>query len=93
MRVICLTFVSLQSHNFWFYAYFRIYIGALSLWIGHLWSYQPSPQPKNNRADLDDEYKRMRPKRSDGFKRCVVIYEDGALMIDFLSLIAGVLLV
>ncbi len=59
MRVICLTFVSLQSHNFWFYAYSASYIGALSLWLGHLWAYQPSPQPRNNRADLDDEYRKI----------------------------------
>jgi hypothetical protein len=59
MRVICLTFVSLQSHNFWFYAYSASYIGALSLWIGYLWSYQPSPQPRNNRANLDDEYRKI----------------------------------
>jgi len=59
MRVICLTFVSLQSHNFWFYAYSASYIGALSLWLGYLWSYQPSPQSRNNRADLDDEYRKI----------------------------------
>lgn len=58
-RVICLTFVSLKTHNFWFYAYSASYIGALSLWLGHLWSCQPCPQPKNNRADLDDEYRRI----------------------------------
>ena len=59
MRVICLAFVSLEKHNFWFYAYSASYIGALSLWLGHLWSYQPSPQPRSNRPDLDDEYRKI----------------------------------
>jgi hypothetical protein len=58
-RVICLTFVSLQSHNFWFYAYSASYIGALSLWIAYLWSYQPNPQPRAGGTDLDDEYRRI----------------------------------
>jgi hypothetical protein len=58
-RVICLTFVSLQTHNFWFYAYSASYMGALSLWIGYLWSYQPNPQPRAGGANLDDEYQRI----------------------------------
>jgi hypothetical protein len=58
-RVICLTFVSLQSHNFWFYAYSASYIGALGLWIAYLWSYQPNPQPRAGGTDLDDEYRRI----------------------------------
>lgn len=58
-RVICLTFVSLQTRNFWFYAYSASYIGALSLWIAYLWSYQPNPQPRPGGTDLDDEYQRI----------------------------------
>ena len=58
-RVICLTFVSLQTHNFWFYAYSASYMGALSLWIGYLWSYQANPQPRAGGANLDDEYQRI----------------------------------
>jgi hypothetical protein len=58
-RVICLTFVSLQTHNFWFYAYSASYIGALSLWIGYLWSYQPNPQPRAGGTNLDDEYQKI----------------------------------
>lgn len=58
-RVICLTFVSLETHNFWFYAYSASYIGALSLWIGYLWSYQPNPQPTAGGKNLDDEYQRI----------------------------------
>jgi hypothetical protein len=58
-RVICLTFVSLQTHNFWFYAYSASYMGALSLWIGYLWSYQPNPQPRADGTNLDDEYQKI----------------------------------
>ena len=58
-RAICLTFVSLQSHNFWFYAYSASYLGALSLWIGYLWSYQPNPQPRAGGTNLDDEYQKI----------------------------------
>jgi hypothetical protein len=58
-RVICLTFVSLQTHNFWFYAYSATYLGALSLWLSHLWSYQPSPQPSPRSVGLEDEYHRL----------------------------------
>ncbi|HEY4816557.1 MAG TPA: hypothetical protein VIH67_03955 [Candidatus Acidoferrum sp.] len=54
-RVICLRFVSQQTHNFWFYAYSASYIGALSLWLGHLWSYEPSPSPKGS-VELELEY-------------------------------------
>jgi hypothetical protein len=55
-RVICLNFVSLQTHNFWFYAYSASYIGALSLWLGHLWSYEPSPASKPG-PKLEGEYR------------------------------------
>jgi hypothetical protein len=41
-RVICLTFVSAAARDFWFYAYSASYLVALSLWLGHLWSYQAS---------------------------------------------------
>jgi hypothetical protein len=58
-RVVCLTFVSLQTHNFWFYAYSASYIGALSLWIGYLWSYRPNPQRRAGGPDLDDDYHRI----------------------------------
>lgn len=59
VRVIVLTFVSLQAHDFWFYAYSATYIGALSLWLAHLWSYQSSPQPRPSGVDLDIEYQRI----------------------------------
>ena len=58
-RVVCLTFVSLQTHNFWFYAYSASYIAALSLWISYLWSYQPNPQRRAGGPDLDDDYHRI----------------------------------
>jgi hypothetical protein len=57
-RVICLTFIPPQGHHFWFYAYSASYIVALSLWLGHLWLYQPTPEPKAN-IKLDDEYQRI----------------------------------
>jgi hypothetical protein len=57
-RVICLTFIPPQGHHFWFYAYSASYIVALSLWLGHLWSYQPTPEPKAN-IKLEDEYQRI----------------------------------
>ena len=57
-RVICLAFVSQQNHNFWFYAYSASYIAALGLWLGHLWSYQPSPQP-NVCVQLENDYQRI----------------------------------
>jgi hypothetical protein len=57
-RVICLTFVSLGTHDFWFYAYSASYIASLTLWMAYLWSYQPSPHPKR-RVDLDDEYRKI----------------------------------
>jgi len=55
-RLICLAFVSQRTHDFWFYAYSASYATALSLWLVHLWSYQPIPQPK---ASLDLEYQRI----------------------------------
>jgi hypothetical protein len=53
-RVICLTFVSAAGKDFWFYAYSASYLVALSLWLGHLWSYQAIPEPE--RAQLEREY-------------------------------------
>ena len=57
-RVICLAFVSQQNHDFWFYAYSASYIAALGLWLGHLWSYQPNPQP-NICVQLENDYQRI----------------------------------
>jgi hypothetical protein len=54
-RVICLAFIPSQGHHFWFYAYFACYVLALSLWLGHLWSYQPIPHAAAN-AQLEREY-------------------------------------
>jgi hypothetical protein len=48
--------VSQQTRDFWYYAYSASYVTALSLWLGHLWSYQPIPQPK---ASLELEYQRI----------------------------------
>ncbi len=57
-RVICLAFVSQLTHDFWFYAYSASYLAALSLWLGHLWSYDPTPQAKTS-IQLEDEYLRI----------------------------------
>ena len=54
-RVICLTFMPPKGHHFWFYAYFASYLAALSLWLGHLWSYQPIPEPSTT-VQLEREY-------------------------------------
>lgn len=53
-RVICLTFVSVAGKDFWFYAYSASYLVALSLWLGHLWSYQATPEAES--AQLEREY-------------------------------------
>jgi hypothetical protein len=57
-RVICLTFVPPQGHHFWFYAYSASYVVALSLWLGHLWAYQPNPEAKAS-IRLESEYQRI----------------------------------
>jgi hypothetical protein len=57
-RVICLTFVSAAGRDFWFYAYSASYVVTLSLWLGHLWSYQPNPDPKVT-IKLENEYQRI----------------------------------
>ncbi len=54
-RVVCLTFVPSQGHHFWFYAYSACYVVALSLWLGHLWSYQAIPQATAS-VQLEQEY-------------------------------------
>ena len=57
-RVICLIFVPERGRDFWFYAYSASYITALVLWLGHLWSYQPSPQLES-RPGFETEYHRI----------------------------------
>ncbi|HXN52406.1 MAG TPA: hypothetical protein VN943_10750 [Candidatus Acidoferrum sp.] len=54
-RVICLTFVSGAGRDFWFYAYSASYLVALSLWLGHLWSYQIIPEAESS-VQLEREY-------------------------------------
>jgi len=76
-RVVCVTFVSLQTHDFWFYAYSASYLAALSLWLGYLWSYQPTPVPKGS-LQLEYDYQRIaaatrqRLQETSGYLRRVV---------------------
>jgi hypothetical protein len=56
-RVICLTFIPPQGHHFWFYAYSASYAVSLSLWLGYLWSYQPSAVPMGS-LELEQDYQR-----------------------------------
>jgi hypothetical protein len=53
-RVVCLAFVSAAGRDFWFYAYSASYTVALTLWLGHLWSYQAVPEAESGK--LDREY-------------------------------------
>jgi hypothetical protein len=54
-RVICLTFVPVAGKGFWFYAYSASYLVALSLWLGHLWSFQATPEAENAQLERDYE--------------------------------------
>jgi len=54
-RIICLTFVPPQGHDFWFYAYSASYLVVLSLWLAHLWSYHPVPEAQTRLA-LERDY-------------------------------------
>src|SRR5579864_2022012 len=54
-RIICLTFVSAQGRDFWFYAYSAAYVVVLSLWLAHLWSYHPVPAAET-RGHLERDY-------------------------------------
>jgi hypothetical protein len=59
--VVCLTFASGgpdKSHSLWSYTYSASYVVALLVWAGHLWSYQPNPQPVRA-IPLEKEYLRM----------------------------------
>jgi hypothetical protein len=56
-RVICLTFLPPQGHHFWFYAYSASYTVTLGLWLGYLWSYEPSAAPMA-RVELEQDYQR-----------------------------------
>jgi hypothetical protein len=58
MRLISLVFISLKVQNFWSYAYSASYAVALSLWLAHLWSYQPVPEAQAS-AKLEHDYQRI----------------------------------
>jgi len=54
-RIVCLTFVAAQGRDFWFYAYSASYVVVLSLWLAHLWSYEPVPEAEA-RGNLERDY-------------------------------------
>jgi hypothetical protein len=59
--VVCLTFATSgqdQSHSLWSYTYSASYVVALIVWAGHLWSYQPNPEPARA-IPLEREYQRV----------------------------------
>jgi len=59
---VCLTFVPVQGHNFWWYASSTCYPVALAIWLTHLWSYQESLAPgstdnySGSHSDSDGDY-------------------------------------
>ncbi len=61
LSVIQLTFVTDSSsrfHNFWSYASPGSYFIVLGLWMVHLWSYLPNPEPKGA-VRLEEQYQRV----------------------------------
>ena len=57
-RVVILTFIPPQGHHFWFYAYSALYPVVLSLWLVHVWSYEPCPLAISGRH-LEEDYQRI----------------------------------
>ena len=61
LSAIQLTFVTDSSsrfHNFWSYASPGSYFIVLGLWMVHLWSYLPNPEPKGA-VRLEEQYQRV----------------------------------
>jgi len=61
LSVIQLTFVTDSSsrfHNFWSYASPGSYFIVLGVWMVHLWSYVPNPEPKTA-VRLEEQYQRV----------------------------------
>ena len=57
-RIVVLTFLPPQGHHFWFYAYSASYPVVLSLWLAHLWSFEPCRAPKPS-VQLEEDYQRI----------------------------------
>jgi hypothetical protein len=52
---LCLTFVPVRGHNFWWYASSTCYPAALGIWLTHLWSHNESLAPgASNKPPRDD---------------------------------------
>ena len=60
VRVICLRYVSEAEQDFWFYLYSASYLGALGMWLVHLWSYQPATEAEC--IPLQQEYQLIAAK-------------------------------
>jgi hypothetical protein len=59
--VICLALVAAgiaKSDSIWSYTFPLSYLISLSVWTGHLWSYQPNPVP-DRAIPLEQEYQRV----------------------------------
>ena len=61
LSVIQLTFVADSGgrfHSFWSYVSPASYVVVLGLWLAHLWSYLPSPEPKRA-VRLEEQYQKV----------------------------------
>jgi hypothetical protein len=56
---VCLSFVTLGQHNFWFYAGSASYLVALVAWNSHLWSYSRGAVVETAGSQLEIDYQRV----------------------------------
>jgi hypothetical protein len=55
---VCLSFVRLGQHDFWYYAQSASYMAALAAWLSHLWSHSPSAAVEGAGSQLEIDYLR-----------------------------------